>query len=319
MLIQTSVHADRPEPGTGVRFACYQGEADVGAEKDVGRNTETVIEMARFVKERFDAHVIAFPELFLSGYGITVDLLHKIAEPMDGPHLQKVAEAAKANAITIVCPYPERAEEDGETHFYDAIAVFGPDGKRLVNYRKTHLFGTIERALFSFGKGPFPTLSINDFPCGILNCYEAEFPELPRILALKGAKFVIIPTAADHYYQLLDGQRTKIPYPDISQNLVPANAYMSEIFIAYCNHVGYESLASKSWHFRGNSVLADPHGKLMLSAPHERVTLLVGDVVPDDYGPTHPEGNYLKDRRPGLYQELVAGIPGFDDGYEYSN
>lgn len=315
-LILSHLHDAPPAAGSGVRYAGYQGDVPVG---ELDHNTRVAIDMAAYASRHYGAHVIAFPELFLSGYALNPTLVRELAEPVDGPHLTRIAEAAAEHGIAIVCPYPERATQYGTTHYYDAIAVFGPDGGLRVNYRKTHLYGKAERENFSAGNGPFPQVRLNDFPIGLLNCYEAEFAELPRIQAVKGAKFVIIPTAADHYYELPDGKRTPIPYPDVSTNLIPAQAYMNELFIAYCNYTGYEQVGRKSWHLRGNSVLADPHGKLPLQAPHDRECLLVADVVPDDYGPTHPEGDYLKDRRPGLYQELIAAAPGFDDGYTYGS
>jgi len=318
MLILTAIKPDLPAPGEGVRYAAYQGEVPVGTEADMDANTRKLGEMANLAKERFDVQLIAFPELYLSGYALSPELAQKLAEPVDGPHLQKVRAHARDIGIAILCPYPERAEVRGEEKLFDSMALFDARGELLLNYRKTHLFGRAEHDNWAEGDGPYVHARINDFPVGVLNCYEAEFPELSRIQAIKGAKFIVIPTAADHYYKLPDGQRTKVPYPDISQNLVPANAYMNEVHIAYCNYTGYEHVGGNSWHFRGNSVLATPHGRLLLSAPHDRECLLVGDVVPGDYGPTHPEGDYLKDRRPGLYSELVAAAPGFDDRYDYS-
>jgi len=47
---------------------------------------------------------------------------------------------------------------------------------------------------------------------------------MSRILALEGAKLIVIPTAADYYYNLAGGASTKVPYPDISKNLIPAHA-----------------------------------------------------------------------------------------------
>ncbi len=76
------------------------------------------------------------------------------------------------------------------------------------------------------------------FPIGILNCYETEFPELAPILALRGAKLIVIPTAADYYYTLPDGHRTHVPYPDVTHTLIPAHAYENVCFIAYCNRSG---------------------------------------------------------------------------------
>jgi 5-aminopentanamidase len=56
--------------------------------------------------------------------------------------------------------------------------------------------------------------AINDLPIGLLNCYEAEFPELVRRLALDDAKLVVIPTAADVSTKLSCGNWTSPAYPD---------------------------------------------------------------------------------------------------------
>ena len=70
------------------------------------------------------------------------------------------------------------------------------------------------------------------------------------------------------------------------------------------------------WSYQGNSVVCGPHGDLILAARPEE-TLLIADVVPDDYGPTHPEGHYLKNRRPELYQKLIDMQAEFDGGFSY--
>lgn len=137
-------------------------------------------------------------------------------------------------------------------------------------------------------------------------------------MALKGAKLIVIPTAADNYYTKPSGQRTKVPYPDISTLLIPAAAYANNIFIAYSNRTGHEQIGTDQWLFQGNSVIADPYGKLLLKAEHAQHTLLIADIVPAAYGPTHPEdANYLKDRRPRLYNELLKTSVPFDGGYQY--
>ncbi len=88
--------------------------------------------------------------------------------------------------MAIIFPYPEKDSSSREVHYYDSIAVINSDGSLLQNYRKTHLFGQAVKSNFSFGyteinkEKLFPVLKIVGFPIGILNCYEAEFPELSR-------------------------------------------------------------------------------------------------------------------------------------------
>ena len=321
MIYLTRVKKDLPQRGKGIRLAIYQGEGPVGTPEAVQVNIEKLEEVVKQAK-KYDAQLISFPELYLTGYALNPELVKQLAEEVNGPSVRKVSEVAKDNDMAIIFPYPERDSSPGEVRYYDSIAFINSDGSLLQNYRKTHLFGQAEKDNFSSGyaeignENLFPVVKVADFPVGILNCYEAEFPELSRILALKGARLIIIPTAADYYYTLSDGKRTQVPYPDVTKKIIPANAYFNKIFIAYSNRCGYETVGNNSWQYRGNSIICGPNGDLLLVARPEE-TLLIADVIPSDFGPTHPEGDYLKDRRPELYHGLIAKHVEFEGGYTY--
>jgi predicted amidohydrolase len=321
MIYLTRIRPDAPPPGEGVRLAIFQAERPVGTREAVHEN---LVRLSRAVQEakKFDAQLISFPELYVEGYTMTPEVAHRLAEPADGPSMARVGEIAEEHSIGIICPYAEKEGRADGDRYYDSIAFFGPDGTMLHNYRKTHLFGLAERDNYSFGytdgdADPFKVSDINGIGIGILNCYEAEFFELTRILALTGAKLVVIPTAADFYYNLSDGTRTVVPYPDITRNLIPAHAYENNCFVSYCNRAGTETVGPGTWRYRGNSIIVGPHGDIMVAARNED-TLLVGDCIPGDYGPTHPEGNYLRNRRPELYGKLVSMEIEAEDGYRYS-
>ena len=318
MIFLTRIKQNAPEHGKGIRLAIYQNSGGpVGSKEAIDYylgKMEEVVKEANF----FDAQLISFPELFVTGYAVSPEQAHQFAETSDGPTITRVAEIAKENGIAIICPYPEKATVNGETHYYDAMVLLDKDGTLLKNYRKTQLWGPDEGKIYSRGycfaeEGEAYTIhEVNGFRVGLLNCYEAEFGELARILALKGAQLVVIPTAADVWTLLSTGERTKMPYPDISQNLIPAHALENIMFVAYCNRGGIEIGRDENGEdieiglYLGNSVIAGPHGDILLH-PRNEETLLIGDCVPDDYGPTHPENtNYLKDRRPEIYGELIA-------------
>ena len=313
-----NIYDEPPAKGMGVRLAIYQSRDEVGSQQAIEANFERLVKAVKHAK-KFNAQIISFPELYLTGYALTPKMGRDLAEFKDGPYIKKTQAIAKQFNIAILLPYAEKAKDNkGKMHYYDSIAFIDNNGELLESYRKTHLFALAERLNWSAGSGPYNVYKINGFPIGILNCYEAEFPELQRILALKGAKLIIIPTAADNYYTKPDGKRTKVPYPDISKLLIPAAAYANNIFIAYSNHVGFEHLGKNKWHYQGNSVIANPHGQLLLKAFHNQTTLLIADILPSDYGPTHPEkANYLKDRRPRLYKELEKDNVEFDGGFHY--
>ena len=311
MIINAYIKETAPEKGQGLRLAVYQGKGAAGTSEAISENIARLEQIVDTAKT-YNAHLVSFPELYLSGYAITPETAHELAMDVTDDNLMQVASIARKYETGIICPYPERARVSGETRFYDSIAVFAADGSLLKNYRKTHLWGPDEKKIWSAGykfeeEGEaYTSFFINDFPVAVLNCYEAEFFELSRILALKGARLIVIPTAADDSTLLSTGKWTTKPYPDVSRTLIPAHAYENSIFISYSNRCQEETLNGKTiGKYLGNSMVANPHGELMVAANNE-VTLLLADCIPADYGATHPEDtSYLDDRRTELYRDLV--------------
>jgi predicted amidohydrolase len=307
MIINAYIKRTPPAFGQGIRLAVFQGKGPAGTPKAI-RHQLSQLASAVDLAVGHGAQLVAFPELYLTGYAVPPERLHDLAMGADAEPLQEVAAVARTNSVAIVCPYPEKADVAGETCYFDSIALFGPDGTLLKNYRKTHLWGPDEKRIWQPGylypeEGrPFTVHAVNGLPIGLLNCYEAEFPELTRRLALEGAKLVVIPTAADESTKLSTGKWTSPPYPDVSTTLIPAHAWENGVFVAYCNRCLGETLEGEPvGRYLGNSVIADPHGRLMVAARNQK-TLLLADCLPGDYGPTHPENtSYLEDRRPDLY------------------
>jgi len=311
MIINTYIQDAEPGKGSGLRLAVFQGKGAAGTTDAMSRNIAKLERVVQTAKE-YNAHLISFPELYLSGYAISPETAYELAMEVSSPPLEEVSSIAKKYGIGIICPYPEKATVAGKIRYYDSITVFNEEGSLLKNYRKTHLWGPDEKKIWNAGyefeeEGEaFTVFYVHDFPVGVLNCYEAEFSELARILALKGAKLIVIPTAADESTILSTGKWTQTPYPDVSKTLIPAHAYENSIFISYSNRCQEETLnGNVVGKYLGNSMVANPHGELMVAAKNE-VTLLLADCIPSEYGPTHPENtSYLEDRRTGLYEDLV--------------
>ncbi|WP_216905348.1 carbon-nitrogen hydrolase family protein [Synechococcus sp. CCY 0621] len=296
-----------PAFGQGLRLGIWQGTGTAGTSAAITENLER-LELVCGEASGHGVQLLAFPELYLTGYIVTPAIVRELAEPVDGPSLRRVAAAARQHGLAVACPYAERATVAGEVHFYDAIALFDRDGTLLRNYRKTHLWGPDEKRCWSAGyrhpeEGPaFTVQPVNGVGVGLLNCYEAEFPELSRQLALKGAKLVLIPTAADAWAELSTGERTDRPYPDVSRTLIPAHAFENGCFVAYANRCGEETVNGRVMAaYLGNSLICGPHGDVLAAARPEP-TLLIADCRPGEYGPTHPAATrYHEDLRPELY------------------
>lgn len=311
---KTSIYGETPKPGSGIRLGIYQIQAACG--KGATEKNMKLLEEAVNLAKKFDVQLLSFPELYVPGYTLSPEDARRIAEYKNGSSITKAREIAKKNNMALLVPYAEKVKEsDGITRYYDSIAVINENGELLNSYKKTQLYGQQERDNWSFGTSDFPVYNFFNFPVGVLNCYECEFPELQRILALNGAKLIVGPTAADNYYRLPDGKRSAVPYPDISKILIPANAYANNIFFAYSNRCGYEQRGKDQWHYRGNSIICGPHGDIIVEANHEQNTMLIADCIPAYYGMTHPAPKYyyLKDRRPELYKKLISEKVNFFD------
>lgn len=335
MIVQSFISDNLPPGLPRIRLGLYQGSGPAGDMSAVRHHLATLRDVATKAKMH-GVHLLSFPELYLTGYNVTdAAMAHELAESLQREGIfDAVADAARECQLAIICPYPEAATVAGERRYYDSIIVYGPDGGLLKNYRKTHLWGGDERNNWSFGHvhpeegEAFTVFRVNGIGVGVLNCYEAEFPELSRILALKGARLVVIPTAADEFTVLRTGEKTRTAYPDIGF-LIRANAYQNEIFCAYSNRRGTETQGGELvGRYLGNSCLADPHGNFLLpeiKPPPARPDqpgsgwddgmLMIADCVPGFYGPTHPETlihdqsaatHYVTDRRWNLYGALTA-------------
>jgi predicted amidohydrolase len=228
------------------------------------------------------AGLLVCPEMFLTGYAIGEDVA-LLAEPADGPGARSVAEIAARHAIAVVYGYPER---DGETVF-NAAQLVGPDGARLANYRKTHLFGAFERAHFTPGERPVVQAELAGLRLGIMICYDVEFPENVRAHALAGTDLLLVPTAQMH------------PFEFVAQSVVPVRAFENQMYVAYVNRAGQEG----EFEFVGLSCLAGPDGATRARAGRGE-ELVLGEVDPALLSASREANPYLRDRRPGLYTSL---------------
>ncbi|WPO75024.1 MULTISPECIES: carbon-nitrogen hydrolase family protein [unclassified Streptomyces] len=229
------------------------------------------------------AGLLAAPELYLTGYAIGDDIA-RLAEPADGASATAIAEIAARHGVGIVYGYPER---EGEA-VYNSAQLIGPDGARLANYRKTHLFGCFERDSFTPGEQSVVQAELGGVRVGLMICYDVEFPENVRAHALAGTDLLVVPTAQMH------------PFQFVAESVVPVRAFENQMYVAYVNRVGPEG----EFEFVGLSTLAGPDGVARARAGRGE-ELVIGDVDPEFLSASRENNPYLRDRRPGLYASLV--------------
>ncbi|MEI7032034.1 carbon-nitrogen hydrolase family protein [Streptomyces pratensis] len=229
------------------------------------------------------ARLLVAPELFLTGYAIG-DAVPELAEPADGPGPRSVAEIAVRHGLAVLFGYPER---DGDQVF-NASQLVGPDGTRLADYRKTHLFGCFEQEWFTPGEQTVVQAELDGVRIGLLICYDVEFPENVRAHALAGTDLLLVPTAQMH------------PYQFVAESVIPVRAFENQMYVAYVNRTGPEG----EFEFVGLSCLAGPDGTVRTRAGRGE-ELVVGEVDVELLAASRAANPYLHDRRPGLYGSLA--------------
>ncbi|GAB3192542.1 carbon-nitrogen hydrolase family protein [Hydrogenophaga aquatica] len=229
------------------------------------------------------AHLLITPEMALTGYHRDPEWLRAVAQPADGPWARAVGAIARRHGLALVYGYPEAAPAGQRP--YNAAQAVGPDGAPMATYRKTHLFGAVDEARFTPGPQPPATFVYRGWSLGLLICYDVEFPEAVRLLALQGADAVLVPTA-------------NMPaFDEVQQLLVPARACENHLYVAYANACGQEAGLA----YGGLSTVAGPHGQVLSLAGRD-AALSVVTLMPL---PPERQGQ-LAGRRPELYGALAG-------------
>jgi 5-aminopentanamidase len=264
-----------------VRIAIFQGPDDSGeAEHNLALLEQTARQAAAA-----GARLVIFSEMFLTGYNIGPAAASMLAQPVDGPAATRVAAVARETGIGIVYGYPERGSDGG---VYNSALFIGPDGSRLANYRKCHLFGDLDRAMFRPGEHPVVTAEFEGLRVGFLICYDVEFPEPVRLLAEAGVDLVIVPTA----------QMDNFIYT--AEHMIGIRAFENQVFVAYANRSG----AERDLVYCGRSVVAGPDG-LDLARAGLDAGLMLAEISPARLAASRAANPYLRDRRPELYGALA--------------
>ncbi len=257
-----------------MRIALFQAAGTPG---DVAANLAAVRRAAGEAAAG-GARLLICPEAFVTGYNIGAERVAELAEPAGGPSVRELGAIAADAGIAVLCGYCER---DGYA-VYNSAALLERDGTLLANYRKTHLFGELDRAMFAPGDA-LAIAEIDGVKVGVLVCYDIEFPEPARALALAGADLIAVPTSL------------MAPSHWIAETLVPARAAENQVFVAYANRVGVEG----DLRYIGGSRVAGPEGSVVTAPPADE-TLLFAEVDTAAIARSRASYSYLAERRPAL-------------------
>jgi predicted amidohydrolase len=183
------------------------------------------------------------------------------AEPLDGPTVSWARDTARELGVDLVAGSIVEHREGHEKLGNTSVHV-GPDGEVKGVYRKIHMFDVVVGGIEyreSASEEPGDEIVLSEaaggIPLGLTVCYDLRFPELFRILAIRGARVITLPAAF-----------TKVTGRAHWEILVRARAIENQAFVVAADQIGTHPPDKESF---GGSMIVDPWGEVLVRAPDE--------------------------------------------------
>ena len=237
------------------------------------------------------AELVVLPELVTSGYVFaSAGEAKSVARRADDELWDTWAAELAGSRAAVVAGFCE-AGDDGR--LYNSAVVLDATGVRAV-YRKEHLWDA-EKAIFTPGSAPPPVVDLAVGRVGVLICYDLEFPEMPRALALAGADIIAVPT---------NWPRTERPAGEHAGEVViaMAAARVNRVAVACCDRVGVER--GQDWN--GGTAVIDQSGWALAAADGAVTVAAELDLAASRHKWVSPRNDVMADRRPELYGRLTG-------------
>ncbi len=246
-----------------MRLACIQIHSKPAMVHD---NVRRGIAMYQEAVEK-GADCIIFPELWTCGYYLETPDFQAAAEK--SPEILKMfCSLAKKDHKVIILPEP--INRNGS--LYIGLYVIENDGSVVFEYHKSFLWGR-EQNYFVHGSRKYEPVETSVGRLGLLICYDIEFPEPSRILALKGAQLIIVPSV------------WSIPALNRWDIQLPARALDNTVFVVGVNNVGEGAC--------GHCKLIGPFGDMKAEASADHEEVLIADVDYDEISKVRSRIPYL--------------------------
>src|SRR5246500_3561435 len=254
------------------------------------------------------AKVVCLPELFQTQYFCQREdhSLFDLAEPIPGPSSEKLSGAARANGVVLIASLFEKRAAGV---YHNTAAIFDSDGSLRGLYRKMHIPDDplyYEKFYFTPGDLGYRALDTSAGKLGTLVCWDQWYPEGARLTAMQGAQVLFYPTAIG--WHPAEKEEYGTAQHDAWRTIQRAHAIANGVYVAVVNRVGHESgnirgneVKGAGLEFWGGSFVADPFGRVIAQASHEKEEILIGDVDLKLIEETRRNWPFLRDRRIDAY------------------
>lgn len=254
---------------------------------DKRQNIETMKKMAKSA-QRIHADLIAFPELSLTGYTVR-DRAYEMAETVpDGPSLQEIETLAKNANVHIIFGMIEKAAK-AEAVLHNTAVLVGPKGY-IGKYQKMYLptHSVFEEKRYFRPGYHTPIFQTDVGRIGLFICYDVYFPEVSRLLSVKGANLIVCISASPSVRR------------GFFETLTAARAMENSVFLAFVNLAGIED----GLQFWGGSRVIAPSGSIITQAKYDAEDFIHARISFSDIKRVQAWVPTLRDLRPEIFTSL---------------
>jgi N-carbamoylputrescine amidase len=304
------------------RVALIQMSCEPSTEANLAKAVARVREAAEN-----GAKLICLPELFRAQYFCQREehALFDITEAIPGPSTAALSEVVREHKVVVIASLFERRAA-GLYHNTAAILDYKSEAKDNVAaiYRKMHIPDDplyYEKFYFTPGDLGFMAQKTSAGPIGTLVCWDQWYPEGARVTALKGAETLFFPTAIGWHPSEKEeyGERQY----DAWQTIQRSHAIANGVFVCAVNRVGHEhgdvefldsdgtpvmlkGPEGAGLEFWGGSFIADPFGRILAKASHDKEEILYADLDSKEVEITRQHWPFLRDRRIDAYGGITS-------------
>ncbi len=279
----------------------------------LGEPSRVLEEISDWIKQGVEAgaELMLFPELVIHGHCTpnTYELAERVP---DGPSTQRLCRLAAQYHVLISAGLSEKEND----LVFNAQVLVGPDGY-IGKQRKLHL--SRDEVLFYKGGRNLPVFDLGKCRVGISICYDTMFPEVARILALRGAEVLLMPHAVREkaWDETPGSQRAARRWvAEHYRVMMPARCRENSCFAVAADQAGragcvdrYPKNSPSQPHHAGGAYIVDPEGQILAQTQEEKIEpeLVVATLKAATIANERAAPNFaLKTRRPELFSELVV-------------
>ncbi|UCD81230.1 MAG: carbon-nitrogen hydrolase [Desulfobacterales bacterium] len=264
---------------------------------DIRQNIDKAAAMVQQAAER-GARIVCLQELFASRYfPQTVDVKnYGLARPLPDESVAVMQKIAAARQLTIIVPVYECARPG---IYFNTAVVVDADGSIAGKFRKVHIPEGpqyLEKYYFTPGNLGYPVFKTAYATIGVGICWDEWFPEVARILGMKGAEIIFFPSAIGS-----EPDRPEYSSQAAWETVIKSHGIANGLFVAALNRVGREDDMS----FYGGSFISNPFGDVLARGDNQSDQVVAAELDLKQIREFRDLFHFYRDRRPETYQELL--------------